>query len=120
MKDRTDFGVSLRVMRAKNNETLGGMAKKLGVSSAFLSSIETGSKPVPTKVLSALAERYALDKAKLDNLRALAAESMAEFHLVPKKEDRALVSIFSNKLSEMTPSEKEKLKAFLLGSGGKE
>ncbi|MOA64144.1 hypothetical protein D3C78_1901080 [compost metagenome] len=54
----------------------------------------------------------------MDDLRTLAAESMAEFHLVPKKEDRALVSIFSEKLSKMTPGDKEALKTFLLERGG--
>lgn len=43
----TEFGKVVRKARIDVNESLGSMATALGVSSAFLSGIETGRKNIP-------------------------------------------------------------------------
>lgn len=44
----TPFGRRLREMRAERGVTLAEMAEALGVSSAYLSALETGRRPRPT------------------------------------------------------------------------
>ncbi len=56
----TEFGKFIRKFRLDNDERLYDMAQKLDVSSAFLSSIETGKKSVPQKLLDNLKAVYNL------------------------------------------------------------
>ena len=44
----TPFGARLRELRAERGQTLGEMAKRLGVSSAYLSALEHGRRGRPT------------------------------------------------------------------------
>ena len=43
----TRFGEMLRVLRVKNHEVMGDLARMLGVSTSFLSAVECGKKNVP-------------------------------------------------------------------------
>lgn len=59
MKNKvTDFGKFLRKFRIERDEKLYDMAKKLNISIAFLSSVETGKKPVPQKLIDNLKVAY--------------------------------------------------------------
>lgn len=63
------FGLYIREIRAKKNDSLGQMANKLGVSIPFLSSIEVGRCIIPTDFLERIASLYELtsiEKAKLE------------------------------------------------------
>lgn len=54
----TDFGRELRLFRVQNNQLLYNMANDLGVSSAYLSAIENGRKPVTDEIMSKLKSTY--------------------------------------------------------------
>lgn len=56
----TEFGKFIRKFRLDNDERLYDMAQKLDVSSAFLSSVETGKKSIPQKLLDNLETVYSL------------------------------------------------------------
>ncbi len=43
----TEFGKAIRKIRLDKGEILKDMAKRLGISSAFLSAVENGRKNVP-------------------------------------------------------------------------
>ncbi|HAH61855.1 MAG TPA: transcriptional regulator, partial [Treponema sp.] len=43
----TEFGKFLKKMRIDKSETLAVMAGKLGISAAYLSSIENGTRDIP-------------------------------------------------------------------------
>ena len=47
MAEVTAFGKILRKMRIDTSEVLGDMAKRLGVSAAYLSSIENNGREIP-------------------------------------------------------------------------
>ncbi|WP_455480143.1 helix-turn-helix domain-containing protein [Bartonella sp. B23] len=65
----TSFGKSLRKFRIDRVERLVDMAKKIGVSSAFLSSVEIGKKPIPPKMEEKIIEAYNLNQEVADLLR---------------------------------------------------
>ena len=64
----TRFGEMLRVLRVKNHEVMGDLARMLGVSTSFLSAVECGKKNVPDSWVDFLTEHDGLtgkEKAEL-------------------------------------------------------
>ena len=47
----TEFGKAVRKARIECDQTLANMASALGVTPAFLSSVETGRKKIPTELI---------------------------------------------------------------------
>lgn len=64
----TQLGMFLRELRMRNNEILKEMAKKLNVTSAFLSAVENGKKKMPTSMKENIIEIYNLDEEKIREL----------------------------------------------------
>ncbi len=56
----TKFGEMLRVLRIRNHEVMGDLAKVLNVSTSFLSAVECGKKNVPDSWVNTLTEHYGL------------------------------------------------------------
>lgn len=73
----TEFGKILRKIRIDNQELLKDMSKKLGVSSAYLSAVETGKRKVPSDWVKKVSTLYALNKESTDELE-LACEQSAQ------------------------------------------
>lgn len=73
----TEFGKILRKIRIDNQELLKDMAKKLGVSSAYLSAVETGKRKVPSDWVPKVSTLYSLDGESKNELE-LACEQSAQ------------------------------------------
>lgn len=71
----TSVGKFLRKLRIDSGEILRDMAKKLDVSSAFLSAVENGKKKMPDAWLSKLETFYSLDSQQMEELRNAIVES---------------------------------------------
>lgn len=56
----TKFGEFMRILRVKNHEIMGDVAKLLGVSTPFLSAVENGKKNVPAEWFDVLVQHYKL------------------------------------------------------------
>ncbi|WP_455475311.1 helix-turn-helix domain-containing protein [Bartonella sp. B17] len=65
----TSFGKNLRKLRIDRAERLFDMAKKIGVSSAFLSSVEIGKKPIPSQMEEKIIKAYNLNQETANSLR---------------------------------------------------
>lgn len=74
----TEFGKLLRKLRIDHDLTLGALGKKLDVSAAYLSAIETGKKPVPTSLLQQLQSVLRLGEGEMQRLERAASTSMNE------------------------------------------
>ena len=70
----TAFGKILRKMRIDCSEVLGAMASRLGVSAAYLSSIENGGREIPDSLVAKIAEVYKLDEAQIKELEEAKAK----------------------------------------------
>lgn len=66
------FGKLVRDIRVTRSLLLYDMAKELNISSAELSAIETGEKPVPDWFIPALEKSYGIDAACARMLRFFA------------------------------------------------
>lgn len=71
----TSFGKAVRMARIQTGDTLLTMATALGVSSSFLSGLETGSKKIPKDWVSKIGNYLAKKGAPISNIDELASVS---------------------------------------------
>ncbi|WP_205625396.1 helix-turn-helix domain-containing protein [Oceanobacillus caeni] len=71
----TSFGKFCRKLRIDNGELLKDMAKKLDVTSSYLSAVENGKRNVPQSWVSEISSKYALDLEQRIELKNAAEES---------------------------------------------
>lgn len=72
----TELGKALRMMRVCRQEKTRQMADRLGYTCSYLSAIETGARPVPEGMVSALVAAYSLDEDQYMYLRLLSQERL--------------------------------------------
>lgn len=77
----TDLGKELRKVRLDLGITLFDMASEAGISTAMLSSIETGKKAAPEGFVDQLARLYPLVKARKAEFQRLADRTKKEVRL---------------------------------------
>ncbi|MGN0405349.1 MAG: hypothetical protein ACI4F1_09015 [Bariatricus sp.] len=107
------FGIFCRKLRLDNGELLYDMAKKLGVSSAFLSKVENGNGKPPAEWRDMIISMYRLDDesiAELDDalFEANNMKSIDIRHF--SNEDKELMWSFARKLDSV---DKEKIRKLL-------
>lgn len=99
------FGKLVRKGRIEAEITLGEMAKALNVSSAYLSAVETGKRPVSDGLVAEvkrLFKRKGLDVKDLDNAAAQSKKVIDVSDL--SMEDRARVVAFARRLPRLKKS----------------
>lgn len=112
----TEFGREIRKMRLDLGITLFEMARKTGVSSAFLSAMETGKKPVPTGYVEILAQHFSLVGQAKSHLTGLADKTRREVRIRLQEGDPSgaeLATAFARNFSALTSDQKEQIKAIL-------
>lgn len=77
----TEFGKILRKLRIDNQELLKDMATKLGVSSAYLSAVETGKRKIPPEWILTIEREYKLDKNAVVELESAYEQSASELRI---------------------------------------
>lgn len=112
----TEFGKELRKLRLDLGITLFEMAKGIGVSSSFLSSVETGKKPVPHELLVDLARCYNLAQQTKTRLTELADKTRKEVQIKLAETDASgteLATAFARSFSTLTDDQKLQIQAIL-------
>ena len=77
----TSFGEALRILRIKNHEVMGDLAKVLNVSTPFLSAVENGKKNVPEKWIDIISDHYGLEASEKEKLKKSADESRTQYKI---------------------------------------
>lgn len=114
MATPTPFGKELRKLRLDRDETMADMARRVGRSASFLSSIETGKKAVPIKLVDELAESYLLDGAASEHLHELAEANTGIFKLpTVDAKSYTLVSTLARKLESLSDDQHSKILGIL-------
>ncbi len=111
-KQVTDVGRFLRKLRLDNNEVLFDMAKKLECSSAFISAIELGKRPIPYDLQQKLIKIYNLSEdQQKDFQRAIdqSAKSVTIGFDELSDNSKELALVFARRLRTMEDTEAEKL-----------
>ncbi len=98
---RNDFGRANSVFRRDRNLKLRQVAEYLGVTPAFLSSVEVGRKAIPSEWNEKLVALYKLDKLQAAILKKACAVSQKRFVIEPErpKEAELLAAFVENRES---------------------
>jgi transcriptional regulator with XRE-family HTH domain len=102
----TSFGKEVRKLRLDSNPPmkLKDLAKRLAVSSAYLSGVETGDKSPSPTLVDKVADALRVDIATRRNLHRLAAESMKVVQLdlsSSRTNQRDLATQFARRFSTL-------------------
>lgn len=100
----TSLGKILRGIRMSEGDILRDMAKKLGVSSAFLSAVENGKKKLPESWIPKLKEIYSLSPEQISEIKNAAMESSDTISLNIRNastESRQLAVSFARKFDSL-------------------
>lgn len=62
------FGIYIRKIREKKNESLRTMAGNLGISASFLSAMEVGRKNIPLEYVGKISNLYSLTEEEKERL----------------------------------------------------
>ena len=116
----TKFGEYMRVLRVQHHEVMGDIAKLLGVSTPFLSAVETGKKNVPDEWFDILAKHYSLTNNEIVEMKNAAENSRNQVKIVLSKSEsyqREVALQFARSFDGIDEDTAEKILALLKRSG---
>lgn len=114
----TPFGKFTRKLRIDNGELLKNMSDKLGVTSAYLSAVETGKRNVPLEWQESLSELYSLRAEDIHDLKVAIEYSQLSIKIDLKKfntTDKHTVIAFAQLFRELNDEERSKIMSILQG-----
>lgn len=112
----TNFGKFCRKLRIDRGELLLDMANKLGVSAAFLSSVETGKKKPPIAWENILIKSYVMDENMIRELHDcfFEARNMDSIDITEYKgTERDLILAFARKINTFDETRLNKLRILI-------
>ena len=108
----TEFGKFCRKLRIDHNETQQDIANYLGVTTAYLSTVEHGKRNISEKIVDKLISRYNLSGAKLNQFKSTITNSVSfiKIHLHKMNSlDRELILKIYYNLNELNDKDKKEL-----------
>ena len=114
----TEFGKALRKIRIDRQQLLRDMDDKLGVSSAYLSAVETGKRRIPQDWVSKIASIYSLSCEEQADLQSAADNSVFDvtISLVNASEQkRNAVLSFARALDGLNDEDLKRIMASMKG-----
>lgn len=117
-KTVTEVGRFLRKLRIDSNEVLYDMAKKLGCTSAFISSLELGKRPVPLEFQRKVVEIYSLNAVQQEEFQKAVERSLHNVTIpldALGDNSKKLALVFARRLKTMEEKEAEKMLKYLAG-----
>ena len=119
----TNFGKALRKIRLVRDETLYDMAKKLEITSSYLSAIECGKRNIPEDFIDKLQEIYNFTEEELGELKSTKEETIKEVSINIENSGftrRILALEFARSFDDIANEDAEKLLKQLRKLQGKE
>lgn len=114
---KNSFGILLAHIRLEHQEIIKDMAESLGMSPAYLSSIETGRRPVPEDMIQKLKDTYTLSEDTVHKLEIAKAELNLEVSMkinaATTKDQIALATLFSKTFTALSEEQIKQLKVML-------
>lgn len=117
----TKFGEYMRILRVKNHEVMGDIAKLLGVTLPFLSAVENGKKNVPTEWINKIVEHYSLKDDEVSDFLEAIEQSKTQMKLDLKSASnfqRTAALQFARSFEDMDEETAKKIMQLLENSGG--
>lgn len=100
----TKIGQTLKIIRIKHSEVMFDMAKKLGVTSSYLSAVETGKRAFPEHWLEKIVDLYNLTAEEKSELEEAAIKSSKSIKLNlsnSSEASRELAVAFARKFNDL-------------------
>lgn len=117
----TPFGKLVRRHRIEKEISLGEMSNRIGVSSAFASAVETGTKRIPNDYASKVSKALGLNRdetAELSNTADISApEVRFQFDKSTSQFDRELVNMFARRFPNLPEDKKSAFRTLLEEEG---
>ena len=111
------IGKWLREYRERERITLRDMARKIGVSAAYLSAVETGRKKPGDRLAQMIEEGYRLDRTQYDELKNAALNSEVSvkigFNRSHDASDREIAALFARNFDGLTEEKKDQIRQIL-------
>ena len=108
----TEFGKFCRKLRIDHNETQQDIANYLGVTTAYLSTVEHGKRNISEKLVDKLISRYNLSGAKLNQFKSTITNSISfikiHLHRMNSLDRELIIKIYYN-LNELNDKDKKEL-----------
>jgi transcriptional regulator with XRE-family HTH domain len=121
MPNLTPFGIAIRKLRLDKRLRLLDLARRLNLSAAFISAVETGRKPIPDNFVLQVARALELSTDELHALRKAADRTRRHVTIERLPEDqRELVAAFARRLDKVPPDLMAELKKIVLKSSSGE
>lgn len=112
-KKLTAFGEKLREIRKERGLLLMDMANAVRVTPGFLSSVETGNKPIPDNLLSRIVQSTNLSDRQTAELQRAAALSAKEYKIVMPEDamqlDRQVAFALETGFAKISVMKKQKI-----------
>lgn len=113
----TPFGAEARKLRIDHEMRLFDLAEKMGKSTAFISAVETGRKPIPDAYLAEISRAMNLSAEEVRRLRSAAEKTRKEVRVDNLAgHERELVAAFARKLDDVPDAILKELKKIVLKS----
>lgn len=118
MAEVTAFGKILRKLRIDYSEVLGTMAKRLGISSAYLSAIENNGRDIPEDFIAKIANEYNLNESQINELEEAKAQTRGavavQFENQKTEQNYVQAAVmFARDFSKLTSTQVEQLRNLL-------
>ena len=117
----TPFGIANRKLRLDKGLRLLDLAKKLELSSSYISAVETGRKPIPPRYVALIVRALDLNEEEARELQRAADRSKKIVEIEDLKgSDRELVAAFARRLDHLSPEDLEEIKKRVFKSSADE
>ena len=118
MAEVTAFGKILRKLRIDYSEVLGTMAKRLGISPAYLSAIENNGRDIPEDFIAKIANEYNLNESQINELEEAKAQTSGavavQFENQKTEQNYVQAAVmFARDFSKLTSTQVEPLRNLL-------
>lgn len=112
------FGKFIRTYRIANSLLLKNMADKIGIGSAYLSGMETGSKPIPSNIVEKISAAYNFDSNQLDELKRAVEDSQMAVKVQTNGEplNQQLAAAFARSIDTLSVEDKLKIMEIVNGA----
>lgn len=112
----TEFGTTVKQLRQLAGMTLLEVAQKMGISVAFLSAIENGSKRVPDDFVDKVGAALPAARQQADELEAMANQSRGQV-VVPLsqacRKDADLATVLARKFNSLSEKQKDRIREII-------
>ena len=112
------FGQFIRKYRIDNSLLLKNMAETLKIGSAYLSGMETGSKPIPSDMVEKISNAYKFDEKQRAELQRSVDESQSEVKVKTFNNplNQQVAAAFARSIDSLSEEEKRQILEILNGN----